>query len=262
MTILNATIKKNLIGALAALALSGSVRADDQDQTTARELSKSLGNMPVILASPERGSERDQCLTHQLQSLAKTLRDMSLEERRQIEEQLRVAGVRSLEIKGSSRANQEKILGERVLLRSDPLNWETDTASCTWVRIRDEKDEAGGEFFSGFSSLTHNQAIDFLEKVIVDRAKLNQNSHRLNRGNLVIQPKFNAYVLINKEISVSYRAFPKIRNFAELENVLAIGSHTGLSVSRTPKSSEFLTACFSPVSLGDIVSSVESPVQK
>ncbi|MFN7685603.1 MAG: hypothetical protein ACK5QT_09350 [Oligoflexia bacterium] len=263
MTISKAILKKTMVGALAALALSGSVRADDQDQTTARELSKSLGNIPVILASPERGSEKDQCLTQQLQSLAKTLRDMSPEERRQIEEQLRAVGVRSLEIKGSSRANDKKILGERVHLMASK-NMFGDKVNFWWDRVRVEGQKTeDAEYFPGFDyAPSSRKTFNFMEKVIVERAKVNQNEFMLNRGNLVIHPRFNAYVLTNKEVEVSKKVYDQIRYLVDLERAIEQGNIYTSETKRHPQSSEFLMACFSPISLGDIVSAVESPVQK
>ncbi len=258
------TIKNiQAFGAILALNLVSSAFANDQNQLTALELSSRLGNMPVILVGPGPDSQEDLCLTQQLESLTKTLRGMSNESRLQIEEQLRDAGVRSLEIRRSSRANDKKILGERVLLVASE-NMFGDKVNFWWDRVRVEGQKTeDAEYFQGFNrSPSSKKTFNFLEKVIVERAKVNQNEFMLNRGNLVIHPRFNAYVLTNKEVEVSKTVYDQIRYLVDLERAIGQGNIYTSETKRYPQSSEFLMACFSPISLGDIVSAVESPAKK
>lgn len=282
------TIKKSIFGIALNLSLVNSALALGPTRDTpeaearkgAQRLSQLLGGMPVMMATPleDEGDKEDECAHQQLRSLIQTLKSMPTETRGRVVEDLKAAGIRSLEIKRTSPQNQQRIIGERIIVMGErKKRYRVDGINSSFARYEDSYGEVvyydqlrlEEQSFSqaerlpskGFEgeggSLLHN-----VENSILERAKGLQNDAKLRGGLLAITPRSHKYILHRLEYLARPIAWAKLyhgdHKFKEFLSFLKSGELEQTESVWTTENQPHLDACFGSLSLGDLLSASPS----
>jgi hypothetical protein len=244
----------------------------------AQRLSKLLGDLPVLMAAPFEGEEEDECAMQQVNSLIQALKDMPAATRGKIAEDLKSAGVRSVEIKRTSPKYDERIIGERIIMMDEPKVTQKvdDLNSLHWKRI-DHYGNTGSWDVIRFEGQSWEQVeflpwvgfgrkgswlLDNVNDTILERARRLQNESQLKSGHLVITPKSHKYTLHRAEYLLPAALFAKTKSFQEFLAAVKSGAATHTESYWAPDHKPYLHACFGPIGLGDLISASSSASER